>query len=1108
MHLLTSVPQRPATAVQGPFLTHRRLWLCWSGVLAGIVVVASCVGVSPARAVAPAPAWAIEGKAMPTDISPSNGGQLTLLATNTGGAPTDGSAVTVTDTLPPGLNVSRAVGRESPNLQGLECEHTTSTVTCTYHPEVEVEPGVLAPVPVAGESTDGLVVNIEVSVEPGVTGTLMNTTTVAGGGAASVSRSEPVVVSAQEPPFGFSGLFSSNAYGVTGAFDTQAGGHPDSDTTGFVINSAVNPTGPESIVPVQEMRDSVVDLPKGFVGNPLAAPTCPQYLLNPPGGGRGCPAASVIGSIARSGASQGWGFTSAEGGASVHPLFNVAPEHGHPAQFAFVLAGQEITLYPSLVHTAAGYVVRVTVPSVLRLVVVTGLKVTFFGNPAVHDGGLTPSRAFFTNPTDCNAGPLATAIHLDSWQNPGRVNPDGSPDLSDPAWKTAESVAPPTSGCESLRFDPELEVTPDTAHADSPTGGSVDLRIPQNNDPAGLATPELKEAVVALPAGFSVDPAVADGLAVCTDAQFAVDSTEPAGCPNASQVGTAEVHSPLLDHPIQGVVFVGSPLCGPCSDADAAGGRMLRLFLQFADPASGVVIKLPGTVSADPVTGRLTATFADAPQLPFDDLKLRLKNGPRAPLETPQACGTYTTSSSLTPWSAPQSGPPATLSSAFEVTSGCGNGFAPGFTAGTVNNQAGAFSPLSVSFSRQDGEQDLGGVSVTTPPGLLGLLKGVERCPEPQAAQGSCGAGSLIGHATASAGAGPNPFTVQGGQVFLTGPYRGAPFGLSIVVPAVAGPFNLGNVVVRAAIQVDPHTAQITVVSDSLPTIIDGIPLRVKTVNVSIDRQGFIFNPTSCEPLTVGGALTSTQGATVNVSSRFQAANCANLGFRPSFSVSTQARTSKKQGASLDVKVGYPQGAQANIHAVAVSLPKQLPARLTTIQQACLAATFDANPAACPVGSNIGTATAGSPVLANPVTGPAYLVSHGGAAFPDLVVVLQGEGITLDLVGSIDIKHNITSSTFASVPDAPISSFELKLPEGPHSGLAAVIPAKAKGNMCGQSLTMPTTITGQNGAVVKQTTKIAVTGCATAKKKAKRAKGKKPAQGSRRTQRPHGGRKG
>jgi hypothetical protein len=517
---------------------------------------------------------------------------------------------------------------------------------------------------------------------------------------------------------------------------------------------------------------------------------------------------------------------------------------------------------------------------------------------------------------------------------------------------------------------------------------------------------------------------------------------------------------------------------------------LLAGYIVVDDPTTGVLIKIPGRLDPDPVTGQIVATFDENPQFPFSDLKVHFFGGPRAPLTTPAGCGTYTTNAMLTPWSAPDSGPPATSSDSFQINGGCGGGFNPAFNAGTSNNQAGGFSPFTMTFSRSDQDQVLSGVSVKLPPGLLGIIKGVEQCPEPQAGQGACGQGSLIGHTTVAAGAGPNPFYVQGGQVFLTGPYKGAPFGLSVVVPAVAGPFNLGTVVVRAAISVDPHTAQITVSSDPLPTILQGIPLDVRTVNVNIDRAGFTFNPTSCEPLTVGGTLTSTQGATAQVSNRFQVANCANLPFKPKFTVSTQANTSKKNGASLDVKLGYPKGSQANIGKVAVTLPKALPSRLTTIQQACPEATFAANPATCPAGSTIGVATASTPVLSNPVTGPAYLVSHGGAAFPDLVLILQGEGVRLELTGSINIKKGVTSSAFNAVPDAPISSFELKLPEGPHSGLAAVLPAKAKGNLCGTSLTMPTTLSGQNGAQIKQSTKITVSGCAKAKHKAKKSKKK------------------
>jgi hypothetical protein len=312
--------------------------------------------------------------------------------------------------------------------------------------------------------------------------------------------------------------------------------------------------------------------------------------------------------------------------------------------------------------------------------------------------------------------------------------------------------------------------------------------------------------------------------------------------------------------------------------------------------------------------------------------------------------------------------------------------------------------------------------------------------------------------------------------VYLTGPYQGAPFGLSIVTPAKAGPFNLGNVIVRAKIEVDRNTSALRVTSDPLPQIIDGVPLRIQTVNATIDRPGFMFNPTNCAQQAIVGTITSAQGTSAGVASPFAVAGCANLPFKPSFKAGTQAKTSKANGASLTVRVGSGAG-QANIAKVRVVLPKQLPARLTTLQKACTEKQFNVDPAGCPPESDVGSATAVTPLLAHPLTGPAYLVSHGGAAFPDVVFVLQGEGITLYLDGNTNIKKGITTSTFNSVPDAPISSFVTTFPEGPHSVLATNIPANAKGSLCGQKLTMPTTITGQNGAVVTQTTKIVASKC-------------------------------
>jgi hypothetical protein len=509
----------------------------------------------------------------------------------------------------------------------------------------------------------------------------------------------------------------------------------------------------------------------------------------------------------------------------------------------------------------------------------------------------------------------------------------------------------------------------------------------------------------------------------------------------------------------------------------------------------GVVVKLAGMVSLDPLPGRLTGTFENNPQLPFEDLKLHFFGGERAPLATPDLCGIYTTNGMFVPWSGNS---PVVASSSFQIIVGPNNGpcppggippFAPGFQGGTTSIQAGVFSPFVMTLFREDGEQGLGKVSVTTPPGLLGVLKNVEQCSEAQANTGRCSVASQIGHAIVGAGVGSDPLVIpQPGEpeipIYLTGPYEGAPFGLSVVVPAIAGPFDLGTVVVRATISVNPYTAQVTVTTYpsgpySIPQILDGVPIRLRTINVTIDRKEFVFNPTSCEPMSVTGTLASAEGASAAVSSPFQVTNCATLRFAPKFAVSTEGKASKRNGASLNVKLTFPhpgpqsssQSGEANIARVHVQLPKSLPARLTTLQKACPDKVFEANPAGCPKESIVGQAIAHTPILNVPLQGPAFFVSHGGAKFPELILVLQGEGITIDLAGETDIKHGVTTSTFAHVPDAPVTSFELALPQGPFSALAA------NGNLCTQNLEMPTEFVAQNGATLSQNTHIEVEGC-------------------------------
>ena len=1053
-----------------------------------------------ARAVTAMPAWQLRALASPTAFSVNDSGafpdKYDLLLTNVGGAPSDGTPVTVTGTAPPGVTFQ---GVHSTSEEWVCPVASSSSFTCEW--------------PLAmGALEQADLLQVYVQVDPGVVpdSVASATFTVSGGGGPSTSSSVSTALNPSAAlPFGVQDVFS-DPVDAAGATLTQAAGHPHSLSLGFDFSSLIwqseNAAPEQDSQTVEDLRDIVVDLPVGFSGNPRAIPACPlSDLIRTNGNGAGresnCPLASQVGTIALN--SYGFFQQHAAGEFNLQsepiPVFNMVPERGHPAELATSYAGKPVAMYPTVVGSGAGAHLRVDVPGIpaANTLDVQGAQLVLFGDPAERAGGATTSSAFLTNPSWCSGQPLTTTVYGDSYEHHGRRFADGTPDVSDPAWVRGSTTTAATTGCGALHFTPSMSVRPETTQADAPAGGSVEFGLPQHEDPRSVGTPALRNVSVALPAGVSVAPGVADGLQACSDAQFDVSSTQPASCPAASQVGTVTAVTPVLAQPLTGQVFVAAPECSPCTEADAQSGRMVRLFVQVQGP--GIVLKFPGSVSVDPATGQLTATFKDLVQQPVSDIQLQLKGGPRAPLATPQACGQATTSSDLTPWSAPET-PDASLSSTFSVDwDGAGGAcpsvlpFSPGFNAGTVTPLAGVFTPFTLTFSRHSREQDLSGLTVSVPPGVLGVLKSVPLCGEPQAAQGTCGSASQIGSTQVAVGSGSHPLWVTG-RVYLTGGYEGQPFGLSVVVPAVAGPFNLGTVVVRASIHVDPRTAALTVKSDPFPTILDGVPLRVQTVNVTVDRPGFIFNPTSCAQQQVTATIAAVQGASASVSSPFEVGGCAGLGFHPSFTVSTQAKTSKKAGASLDVKVAYPAGSQANIRSVAVTLPKQLPSRLTTIQQACPEATFNANPASCPVGSVIGTGTAKTPILVNPLVGPAYLVSHGGAAFPDLVVILQGEGVTVELTGTINIKKGITSSTFASVPDAPVSSFELRLPEGPHSGLAAVVPAKAKGNLCGQALTMPTTMTGQNGAQVKQTTKIAVTGCPKAKKKAKatkRAHGKK-----------------
>ncbi len=1084
---------------------------------------------APALASAEGVGWEATSRSLPTNLVPGHRGTIEVSVFNIGAVSSSGT-ITVTDTLPPGVTATDAgelaggsyfggdIFPEEPIIGHSlwDCSGVT-VVTCTSDSAGLPSFAGGGDLPVTGLAPGGI--GIAVDVAPGAQeGRAVNRVSVGGGGAVgTASSANSVTIGSTPADFGIAG-WDGWLNNSDGTLDTQAGSHPYAAYFNIDLPISLDSAGHRVPAGGRESRSIAVSLPPGLIGDPGVLPQCTrQELIS-----TSCPGGSQVGR-AYPETSQGVTFT--------FGLYNMVPPPGVPAELGGVVFGIQ-TYFNVAVRSGSDYGVTTHVNNIVQPPgqAVETTMVALWGVPGEdsHNFWRTSSRegcteeyknapasptecrppdgaprAFLTLPVACE-GPLAFSIFTNAWQDTAIT--DEASFLS----HDANGVETGMDGCDRLPpFIPSLSAAPDTSRANTPTGFTTDVHFPLEGltDPEGIVPPDMRDATVTLPEGLVVNPGQATGLVACQETEATLsrnpdgtENTGPAVCPAASRIGTAKVKTPLLEadeeKELEGGVYV-------------LQSNPPDIKLLIAASADGVNVKQVGTVHLDEATGRLTAVFKNVPQQPVSDIKLSFNGGPQAALTTPRSCGVFTTSSDLVPWSTPFT-PDATPSSQFAINEGVGGGgcpggepFAPVMVGGMVNNQAGAFSPLSVTLTRQDQEQDGSAISLTTPPGLLAILKSVVQCPEPQAAQGACGAGSLIGHVTADVGAGPDPFRVQGGRVYLTGPYKGAPFGLSVVVPAVAGPFNLGNVIVRAGIYIDPHTAQPTIVSDPLPRILDGVPLQIQKINVTVDREGFMFNPTNCEPLAVTGTVTSTHGAVAPVSSRFQAANCANLAFKPSFKVSTQAKTSKKSGASLDVKVGSGAG-QANIGKVAVSLPKQLPSRLTTIQQACPEATFNANPASCPAGSSIGIATARTPVLASPASGPAYLVSHGGAAFPDLVIILQDEGVTLDLVGSINIKKGVTSSAFNSVPDVPISSFELSLPEGPHSGLAAVLPAKARGSLCGTSLVMPTTLTGQNGAVVKQSTKIAVTGCPRAKKK---SKAKKHTKASQRTHGKKGGKK-
>jgi hypothetical protein len=1106
---------------------------------AGMLMAVTWLLAGSGQAFAGMPWWHLTTISSPAHESGGEA-QVIVEASNLGDGVANelGSPITLNDRLPEGVTAMKVAGQGNGFSPG-EGFKQEEAAKCPLASPSRV---VFCEFPKRVGPYERVILVIDVKVEPG-SGNGVNAAKVSGGFAPSVESKRGLSLEGPPRPFGVQTLeLTPEEEG--GALDTQAGSHPFQLTSTLALNTQAKPEvngfGQSYLetVPMALTKDLRFTLPPGLIGNPTPIPKCNLFVFAREAKGVPgfkCPDDTVVG-VASSMVVQPCCVNHTPLAFAV-PLYSLEPAVGEPARYGFKTPANEPAILDTGLRTGEGYGVVVSVSNITQLAAFVASQVTFWGSPSDHrhdsqrgqscldkiaepklpNGGelFCPlneaEQPFLIMPTSCEGVPRVS-VEGDSWPEQG-VKP-----LAEYEFQTNEGEPLPFDGCNHLGFEPSLVVTPDGQRASTPTGLNVDVHVPQEAglNPSGLAESAVKSITVALPEGVAVDPSGADGLETCSEAQIALNSSAEQACPEAAKVATVKIHTPLLPNPLEGAVYLAAQNANPF-------GSLIAMYLVAKDPISGVLVKLSGEVSLT-ATGQIVSTFKNPP-LPFEDAQLHFFGGSRAPLATPALCGSYTTSASLVPWA--ENGTRQIAAPPFEINSGpngapCPNPpgdmssstlpFAPSLTAGSLNIQAGAFTPFTTTMSREDGQQNLQGIQLHMPPGLSGVLSGVELCPEPQASQGLCGPGSLIGETIVSVGLGGNPFSVRGGKVYITGPYEGAPFGLSIVNPAKAGPFDVERdsskpseepvcdcVVVRARIEVDPVTAALTVTTDNggpyrIPTIIDGIPLQIQHVNVTITRPGFTFNPTNCAAMAITGSLSSTLGAQKALSVPFQVTNCATLAFKPKFSASTSGKTSRSKGASLSVKLSYPKapwGSQANIRSVKVSLPKQLPSRLTTLQKACPDKVFNANPASCPADSKVGQAKAVTPIIPVPLTGPAYFVSHGGAKFPELIVVLQGYGVTLDLHGEtfINEKTNVTSSTFRTVPDAPVGTFELTLPQGPDSALAA------NGNLCKATLKMPITFNAQNGMAIRQATPIHVNGCP---KKHKKGRGAKSRHGKRR----------
>jgi hypothetical protein len=800
--------------------------------------------------------------------------------------------------------------------------------------------------------------------------------------------------------------FSTTFTDAAGNAMNLAGGHPDM-TTIFRMNEVGG-------APDGTLRNVEIDLPPGLYGDPSVAGTCAMAELIASEGF--CPPAAQVGTV----------FIEFVNAPSPLPQWELSPMFEFPI-YAMASTSQQATVLGADVfntlfrvgvspRTGSDYSLTAKISNLNQGIINYATKLVLWGVPAdpVNDArrffgfdspgasaGLAP-RPFLSLPARC--AEVRTEIRIASWQQPE-------------IWHSGSDVAPRLSGCDGLRFEPKLDAHPQGEGAGAPASFAIDLALPQSDAVNGQATPQLRRASIALPAGLTVSPGAAAGLRSCSDEQLALGTATEPSCPPGAKIGTARIDAPVLKGELSGDILLGTP----------RPGELLRIFLVVR--GFGVLMKIPGVARPDPQSGQLTAIFEEMPQLPFESVHLEFRGGPRAVLATPASCGVYGSRAELTSWASPV---PVSIESSFPVAQTCGRDveFAPLLEAGTESPRAGSYSPFVFRLLGRDGQQNIAKADVTLPAGVLARLVGVPRCDESSAASGACPAASRVGSSIVGVGRGQSPLYVpQPGRgpapVFLAGPHAGAPYSLVVVLPTQAGPFDFGNVVVRSALFVNPVTAQLRVETDPLPQLIEGVPIVYRDIRLTLDRPHFTLNPTSCQRTDVRAALASAAGRTATASAPFRATGCGRLGFRPRLALRLSGPTHRSAHPRLGL-ILHPRPGDTNIGSLAITLPATEYLDTRSIRNVCSRRQYAKG--SCPADSVYGHAEAWSPLLGKPLRGPVYL-RESSRRLPDLVAALDGR-IHLDLVGRIDSVDARVRSTFESVPDVPLHKLTLSMRGG------------------------------------------------------------------------------